>query len=569
VRTMDTNEIKHLEEQLRRREEELEKLMHVAQVAIFVAHDPECQEITRNPQAKAMLEEPDRANPSATPDPEAAVPWRFFKDGIDVSPKDLPVQVAARSGIEVRDCELEALLPSGARKVLWGHATPLRDAADQVRGAVGIFQDITHSKQLARANLEQQFLADAGSILASSLDYDQTLTSVARLAVREFADVSFVDLIEENGEVRRLRAVTRNPSLNWAGEILSKAPIDRNRPFLAERTLETQRSIMMESLSPETVVAFAQDSPERLRALRAVDPKSAITVPLMADGKVFGILAFVSSASSRRFTAADLRLAEALAHRASLEIEKARLYRVAQQALQVRDEVLGTVAHDLRNLLHTIILEADFLRSPRGGQQPDSRDAAESIHRTAVRMNRIIQDLLGARVEAGGLVVKRSRVPVSQLIFDAVDAQKSIAAAASVDLRLEVARDVPDVWADRDRLLQVFDNLVGNALKFTPPGGHIRVGAVLSEDGVRFWVADTGVGIATEDLPHVFDRFWQARKGEGTGLGLSIVKGIIEAHGGRVWVESALGMGTTFFFALSAVDETSGDAVRVGQQDRS
>ena len=366
---MDTNEIKHLEEQLRRRAEELEKLMHVAQVAIFVAHDPKCHEITGNLQAKAMLEAADRANLSATPDPEAAVPWRFFKDGIEVPPEELPIQVAARSGIEVRDCELEALLPSGARKVLWGHATPLRDAAGQVRGAVGAFQDITASNQLSRANREQQFLAEAGAILASALDYDQTLTSVARLAVREFADVSFVDLIEENGEIRRLRAVSRDPSLDWACEILSNAPLDRNRPYFAGQTLETQRPIVMESLSPETVVSFAQDNPERLRALRAIDPKSAITVPLMANGKAFGMLAFVSSASSRRFTADDLRLAEALAHRAALAIENARLYRVAQRALQARDEVLGIVAHDLRNPLNAIVMQAELLKHVRGEQR--------------------------------------------------------------------------------------------------------------------------------------------------------------------------------------------------------
>ncbi len=563
---MDSNEIKHLEEQLRRRAEELEKLMDVAQVAIFVAHDPECHEITGNLLAKAMLEVADRENLSATPGPGAARPWRFFKDGIEIPPEELPMQVAARSGIEVRNYELEALLP--ARKVLWGHATPLRDAAGQVRGAIGVFQDITHSKQLSRVNQEQKFLAEAGAILVSTLDYDQTLTSVARLAVREFADVSFVDLIEESGEIRRLRAASRDPSLDWACAILTNAPLDRNRPCLTWRTLETQRPIMMESLSPETVDSFAQDSPGRLRALRAIDPKSAITVPLMADGRVVGILAFVSSGSSRRFTADDLRLAEALAHRASLAIEKARLYRAAQQALQARDEVLGIVAHDLRNPLSTIVMEAEFLKCFREGQESGFRDAALSIHRSAMRMSRMIQDLLGiASVEAGGLVVERSRVPVSQLIRDAVEAQKSIAAVASVDLRLEVARDVPDVWADRDRLLQVLDNLVGNALKFTPPGGHIRVGAAaLNEDEVQFWVADAGVGIAAEDLPHVFDRFWQARKGErrGTGLGLAIVKGIIEAHGGRIWVESALERGTTFFFALPAAAQTVGDSVRAG-----
>jgi signal transduction histidine kinase len=109
---------------------------------------------------------------------------------------------------------------------------------------------------------------------------------------------------------------------------------------------------------------------------------------------------------------------------------------------------------------------------------------------------------------------------------------------------------------------------VGNALKFTPPGGRIRVGAALNEDEVRFWVADTGVGIAAEDLAHVFDRFWQAREDvrRGTGLGLPIAKGIIEAHGGRIWVESARGMGTAFFFALPAADQTAGDSVRAGQQ---
>jgi len=144
-------------------------------------------------------------------------------------------------------------------------------------------------------------------------------------------------------------------------------------------------------------------------------------------------------------------LTEALAHRAALAIGKARLYRVAQRALQARDEVIGIVAHDLRNPLHVIILEASLLKCLLEEQAPRFRNAVLSIDRSAVRMNRMIQDLLDiARVEAGGLVVERTRVPVGQLICDAVDAQKPIAAAASLDLRLEVARDVPDVWADRE-----------------------------------------------------------------------------------------------------------------------
>ena len=282
--------------------------------------------------------------------------------------------------------------------------------------------------------------------------------------------MSLVDLIEENGEIRRLRAVSRDPTLDWACEILSNTPIDRNRPYFAEPTVETQRPIVMASLSPETVDSFAQDSPERLRALRALDPKSAITVPLVVNGKTFGALAFVSSASSRRFTADDLCLAEALAHRASLAIEKARLYRVAQQALQARDEVLGIVAHDLRNPLSTIVMQAELLKRLRGEEEPGFRDTVSSIHRSAARMSRLIQDLLDiTRVEAGHFLLERSRVPVSQLICDAVEADTSIAAAASVELRLEVAHEVPDVWADRDRLLQVFDNLSATHLSSPRP----------------------------------------------------------------------------------------------------
>jgi signal transduction histidine kinase len=136
----------------------------------------------------------------------------------------------------------------------------------------------------------------------------------------------------------------------------------------------------------------------------------------------------------------------------------------------------------------------------------------------------------------------------------AVEAQKLLASSASVELRIDVAPDLPEVWADRDRLVQVFENLIGNAVKLTKAGGSVTVGAAPRDGEVLFWVADTGVGIAAENLPHVFDRFWQAQKSgrRGAGLGLAIVKGIVEAHGGRIWVESTLGRGSTFFFTVPA-----------------
>jgi signal transduction histidine kinase len=126
-----------------------------------------------------------------------------------------------------------------------------------------------------------------------------------------------------------------------------------------------------------------------------------------------------------------------------------------------------------------------------------------------------------------------------------------------VDLHLDVRPDLPAAWADRDRLLQVFENLIGNAVKFTPAGGDVTVGAAPRGDEVLFWVCDSGSGIDAEDLPHVFDRFWQSSSARrhGAGLGLAIVKGLVEAHGGRVWADSAPGRGSTFFFTIPAASE--------------
>jgi signal transduction histidine kinase len=215
--------------------------------------------------------------------------------------------------------------------------------------------------------------------------------------------------------------------------------------------------------------------------------------------------------------------------------------------------VLGVVAHDLRNPLATILLRAAALR--RSGPEPERRSqkTGEAIHQAATRMNRLIQDLLDvALMESGQLTIERASLSVRALIVEAVEMQRPLAFASSLELRIDVDRDVPDVWGDRDRLLQVFENLIGNAIKFTEAGGCITVGARSIDHEVVLSVADTGGGIPSENLSRVFDRFWQATKAgrQGAGLGLPITKGIVEAHGGRIWVESALGRGTTFSFTI-------------------
>jgi PAS domain S-box-containing protein len=219
-----------------------------------------------------------------------------------------------------------------------------------------------------------------------------------------------------------------------------------------------------------------------------------------------------------------------------------------RRAIRSRDEMLGIVAHDLRNPLSALVLKAQQLRRHGGGDP-----ALDAIHRAAFRMNRLVDDLLDvARIEQGVLSMRKEAIAVRPFLREVVATQQALAAARSITIDATLEEEPGEVLADRDRLSQVFENLIGNAMKFTPDGGRIHVGGADRGDEVWLWVADTGAGISAERVAHVFDRFWQADdvEGRGLGLGLMIVKGIVEAHGGRVWVESEVGAGSTFFLAL-------------------
>jgi PAS domain S-box-containing protein len=411
-------------------------------------------------------------------------------------------------------------------------------------------RDITEQK---RTEKEQRFLSELGLLLATTtLDYEETLSKIVHMAVREFADLCIVDLMGDDGQVRRHRVVSRDADQAELCDSLMQVPIDAGRPHLTRSAIASKRPILMERVSPEMVAWLAQ-SEDHHRLLRAANLQSVIAVPLSAHGKVLGAIALVSATPSRVYDAGDLRLAEELAHRAALSIENAELYRKARRASQARDDVLGVVAHDLRSPLGTILMQASLLKGQGAKPERGPRPPAEAIERAATRMNRLIQDLLDVTsMEAGHLSIEQTRIPAARVIADCVEAQTPLASSAALELRLDVAPNLGEVFADRDRLLQALENLVGNAVKFTSPGGCITIGAAPGDGEVLFWVADTGTGIEAENLPHVFDRFWQARKAGrlGAGLGLPIAKGIIEAHGGRIWVESQVCVGSRFFFTL-------------------
>jgi CheY-like chemotaxis protein len=252
--------------------------------------------------------------------------------------------------------------------------------------------------------------------------------------------------------------------------------------------------------------------------------------------------------------------------RAELERERAaralaeEALRTSQESVRLREEMLAVVAHDLRNPLNVIAMAAGTLMM----RSPDStaRRPIERIQRSIERAERLIRDLMDvSAIDAGRFSVETETVDTTSLILTALDSQQSLAADASVIIASDLSPDLCPVNGDRERLLQVMENLIGNAVKFTNPGGSVVAGASSpSSEEVLVWVKDNGVGVPDDQIPHIFDRYWQAKKRDrrGTGLGLTICKAIVEAHRGAIWVESQLGAGTKVSFKLPATKPPAG-----------
>ncbi|KYF48015.1 hypothetical protein BE08_19910 [Sorangium cellulosum] len=428
---------------------------------------------------------------------------------------------------------------------------PLKRAG-QVSGAVLVFRDITAVK---RAEQAQRLFAEVSASLASSLDYGETIAAVARLSVHILADLYSVDLVDESGRVERLEPTSADPAKPWPNERMAEYAATPGCETPQERVLRTGESLLLPDITGSGAGAAARDENHR-GGLCPGGPGASMVVPLVARGRTLGALTFLAAEPSRRYSAADLAVAEEVAHRAAVAVENARLYQRAQRAIRTRDDFLAVVSHDLKNPLSAILTAAALLMKtlPVSEQGACDRRKAEIILLAAQRMLRLIGDLLDvAALEAGRLSMEKRRHEAGALVHDAIEMEQALATQKGQVLGSSICGGGSvEVLCDRERVLQVFANLIGNAIKFTAEGGVITVRAEPRGDEVLFGVSDTGVGIHPDELPRVFDRFWQVAETArlGTGLGLTIAKGIVEALGGRIWAESQLGAGATFFFTL-------------------
>jgi signal transduction histidine kinase/DNA-binding NarL/FixJ family response regulator len=420
-----------------------------------------------------------------------------------------------------------------------------RSKVDEAQRRLAIEQAARDEAEAAEQRA--RFLADAGRVLASTLDHEKTPATVARLAVGVLADYCVVDLAI-GSDLRRAAVAhvdgSREPLVR---SLLAEPPSRSNTAHPVVRAMETRRSVVVDDLAASRALGADHAHADRLGG------RCALSVPLIARDRVLGAVTFFSN-SDFRYAGNQRGLAEELVSRASVAIDNGLLYAAAQQAVAAREETIAVVSHDLRTPLTLVALALQRLH--REGGDPAVRDDLFRRGQRAIEaMGRLINDLLDlSRVDAGTLVVHGEPCAPADLVHEAVELHRPLAIEKAITLTTRIAPGLPQVVVERGRILQVFANLIANALKFTPTGGTIELRAEAEGRGIRFAVRDTGAGIPEAHLHKVFDRFWRPRNdtSSGAGLGLAIVKGIIEAHGGKLAVESKVGVGTTFCFTVPA-----------------
>ncbi|MEP0983928.1 PAS domain S-box protein [Leptolyngbya sp. FACHB-17] len=437
---------------------------------------------------------------------------------------------------------------------------PTINANHQVESILVYVVDVTERVRLERA---QQFLSEASAVLASSLDYQTTLERVAQLIVPELADWCTVHIVEEDNTIDQIATAHINPAkLEWAHQLQEKYPLDPNAARGAALTLRTGLPDFVPEIPDELLVQAARD-PEHLEILRQVGFNSVMTVPLRTQARIIGVISFISAESGRRYTAVDLQLAEELAHRASLAIDNAQLYEIAQRdrakaeaANRIKDEFLAVLSHELRTPLNPILGWTRMLRTKHLNATKTDQ-ALDTIERNAKLQAQLIEDLLDvSRILQGKMSLNIAPVNLAITIEAALETVRLAAEAKQLQIQTTLNSFSGSVLGDTNRLQQVVWNLLSNAVKFTPSSGRVEVCLEQVGTHAQIQVKDTGKGIHPEFLPHVFDYFRQEDGGTtrhfgGLGLGLAIVRQLVELHGGSVWAES-LGpdLGATFVVRL-------------------
>lgn len=410
-----------------------------------------------------------------------------------------------------------------------------------------VLRDISARKQFEK---RQEFLAAAGEKLAQSFGSGELLDNVADLAVPALADGCILENRVDDG-FRAGATRHTDPAIDDLLRKITKAGVRKppaDNPL--SEILRTRAPVLLRS-DAGTRIVKATSNPAYIAAMRKMNPQAALYLPLIARGQLIGVLSLFRG--NRGFDIDDLGFSEDLGRLAALALDNSRLLDAVRGSLRARDEIVGVVSHDLRNPVAAVKM---LSRAVIDTGQEDPEAARENlllISDAAEQMDALIRDLLDlTRIDVGTLQLAPELVDPSQLLDEALRTLRPLVDDRQIELTVDAGHELPKVRADVERIHQVISNLVGNAIKFTPSGGKITVAARGDGSEVIFSVADTGRGIAPDQLPRVFDRYWQSTRTDrqGAGLGLAIAKGIVEGHGGEMRIDSKLGNGTCVEFSL-------------------
>jgi K+-sensing histidine kinase KdpD len=384
-------------------------------------------------------------------------------------------------------------------------------------------------------------LSRASEVLASSLDYEATLRQIAWLVVPELADWCAVYLIQADGVVRLGALAYAEPGHRGLAQALEGIrPI---MPTRAQHVLRSDGATILPDINSQPGVATVADR-QTVGRLRLTGLRSLAQLPMRTRGRTLGVLTLVSLDAVRSFGPADVALAQQVADRCAVAIDNATLVAELRQALGVREELLAATSHELRTpLAHIKGFTSTLRQSDVEWDEATRQDFLAEIEREADRLAELIDDLLSmSRLESGTPTQHPREVAApADLVTAGLDRIRGLLGDAQVEVA--VAPDLPALTVDAAQMEQVVANLVENAAKYGPPRVQIRLTGARSSDELELAVEDDGPGIPEEDLEHVFDKFYRARRTEqsgvpGTGLGLAICRAIVQAHGGRIWAEN-------------------------------
>ena len=454
-----------------------------------------------------------------------------------------------------RELELQAVEMESQAAELEATAEDLRSTNDELNRATRAAEDardiaVGVQRELERVLRGAKLLSDASRLLSSSLDYETTLDSVARLAVDVMADWCAMDLVEADGKIRQAIVAHREPEkVRWAKELRKRYPPNYDEPTGVGQVIRSGQPEMYTDITEDMLAAGAQDA-EHLQILRELEIRSALIVPMVARGRTLGALTLISSKSDRPYDDADQTLAMEVGTRAAVAIDNAQLYRAALTASEAKSAFLASMSHELRTPLNAIIGYQSLLKEGLSGPITDAQMAQlVRIRSSADHLLALIDEVLTfSRVDVGKELVQREQVQLAAIVGEAVNMIAPVAAARG----LKVMDETTDthLYTDGFKVRQILLNLLSNAVKFSDQG-DIVVRSHLNHDAVEVSVTDEGIGISEQNLERVFDPFWQVeqrstRRAGGTGLGLSVSRSLARLLGGDIVVESQLGKGSTF-----------------------